>query len=205
VNKLLITIDGPAASGKGTISKLLAKKLGIFAFYTGNIYRAIALKIKLDKQDYNNIDEVLQAAQSINIDSLNHPKLNDEEIGQCASIISAYTLVRKEAYQFQRNIIDNLKSGAVIEGRDIGTVVCPEAKYKFYITADVEVRAKRRYEQLKNIGYEEVLNDLKMRDARDMNRVNAPLKPADDAIIIDNSLLTIEQTLDELIKMIKQN
>lgn len=195
-NKLLIAIDGPAASGKGTVAKLLGEKLNLPVLYTGNIYRAIAYKIWSTKKDPHDLTNMLLASNDLKLSDLeNNPLLNHEEVGQFASIIGAYPELRQATYQFQRDFIESSENGAVIEGRDIGTVICPEANYKFYITAGVEIRAKRRFTQQEKITYEVILQDLKERDNRDMNRAIAPLKPAEDAVIIDNSYLNIEETL----------
>jgi cytidylate kinase len=200
--KILIAIDGPAASGKGTVARLLGEKLSFPVLYTGNIYRAVAHKLLVNKIDPHNINEAINFAKNLKLEDLeNNPELNLEQVGQYASIIGVYPELRKATYDFQRNFITENQS-SVIEGRDIGTVICPEANFKFYITADVEVRAKRRSLQQSDIAYETILADLKLRDERDMNRAVAPLKPADDAIIIDNSEMDIKQTLNELLERI---
>ena len=196
---MLIAIDGPAASGKGTIAKLLGQKFNLPVLHTGNIYRAIAYKIWQKNQAPEELSAAISAANDLKLEDLNNLNLDQEIIGSYASIISAYPEVRDITYKFQRNFID-LSNGAIIEGRDIGTVICPEAKFKFYITADVEVRAKRRASQLENADYQTILADLKIRDERDSKRLIAPLKPADDAIIIDSSELTAQETLDEILK-----
>ncbi len=192
--KLLIAIDGPSASGKGTIARLLGEKLGLPVLYTGNIYRAIAYKVIEKNIDPHNIDEVVKIAKSLKLDDLNNPNLFDEKVGQYASIIGVYSNLRDATYRFQRDFIEE-SNGAVIEGRDIGTVICPEAAFKFYITADASVRAKRRFAQQPNSKYETILADLIVRDERDMGREVAPLKPAEGAIIIDSSNLDAKETL----------
>ncbi|MEK6734670.1 MAG: (d)CMP kinase [Pseudomonadota bacterium] len=202
--KLFIAIDGPAASGKGTIASLLAKDLNLPVLHTGNIYRAIAYKIWQSKQDPNDLKHNLIYANSLKASDLDNQNLQNEEIGKYASIISVDPSLRSATYKFQRDFIEN-SDGAVIEGRDIGTVICPEAKFKFYITADVEVRAKRRCMQQKHISYEAILADLKQRDERDLNRAVAPLKPAADAVIIDSSRMSVDQTLKEIQNIIKDN
>lgn len=202
-NKLLIAIDGPAASGKGTVAKLLGEKLNLPVLYTGNIYRAIAFKIWEAKQDPHNLENTLLAAKTLKFSDLeNNPLLNHEEVGEYASIIGSYPELRQATYQFQRDFIENAQKGAVIEGRDIGTVICPEANFKFYINADVDARAKRRFIQQQNIEYCIILDDLKKRDERDMNRAVAPLKPAIDAITIDNSYLSIKETLATILSFV---
>jgi cytidylate kinase len=202
--KVFVAIDGPAASGKGTIAKILGEDLNLPVLYTGNIYRAIAYRIWFEKQDPSDLNTVINSAKKIQLSDLSNPDLSQEEVGKIASIIGSYPDLRDVTYIFQRNFI-NKSNGAVIEGRDIGTVICPEAKYKFYITADVQVRARRRYEQIKNADYEKILADLKVRDERDQNRSIAPLKPAQDAIIIDNSKLTPAEVLSEILANIHQN
>jgi cytidylate kinase len=202
--KVFVAIDGPAASGKGTIAKILGEELNLPVLYTGNIYRAIAYRIWFEKQDPSDLNAVINSAKKIQLSDLSNPELSQEEVGKIASIIGSYPELREVTYIFQRDFI-NKSNGAVIEGRDIGTVICPEAKYKFYITADVQVRARRRYEQIKNTDYEKILADLKVRDERDQNRSIAPLKPAQDAIIIDNSKLTPAEVLSEILANIHQN
>lgn len=199
--KLLIAIDGPAASGKGTMAKLLGLKFNLPVLYTGNIYRAIAYKIWSKNKDPHDMATAITAAKELKLADLDNPNLNHEQVGQYASIIGVYPELRNITYRFQRDFIDN-SSGAVIDGRDIGTVICPEADFKFYITADVEIRAKRRAAQQIGIDYETILADLKLRDERDKNRSVAPLKPAEDAIIIDNSDMGVEETLEKIVKIL---
>ncbi|MCT4635896.1 MAG: (d)CMP kinase [Rickettsiales bacterium] len=199
--RLLIAIDGPAASGKGTIARMLGKKLNLPVLYTGNIYRAIAYKIWSASLDPHDTETAVASAKNLKLSDLDDPNLTKEEIGEYASIIGSYPELRDVTYGFQRDFIKK-EGAAVIEGRDIGTVICPEADYKFYITADVEVRAKRRVNQQPNSDYKTILADLKLRDERDQNRAVAPLKPADDAIIIDSSNLTPEETLEKIISEI---
>lgn len=199
--KVIITIDGPSASGKGTIARMLGDRLSLPVLYTGNIFRAIAQKL-IDKGiDPKDINSVVKLAKELTLEDTKNPNLSAEKIGEYASIIGVYPELRNETNIFQRNFIKESK-GAVVEGRDIGTVICPEAPYKFYITADVEIRAKRRCAQLTGTNYEDVLEDLKRRDVRDQSRLTAPLKPAKDAIIIDNSKLDAEQTLSFILKKI---
>lgn len=203
MDKLLISIDGPAASGKGTVARLLGEKLNLPVLYTGNIYRAIAFKIWLENYDPNSIVTTLESAKKLSLADLeNNPQLNEEIVGQYASIIGSFPELRQATFKFQRDFIESSTNGAVIEGRDIGTVICPEAKYKFYITAEVEVRARRRASQIHDDHYDIVLRDLIARDERDMNRPVAPLKPAKDAIIIDNSYLSIEETLAKIFSFV---
>lgn len=200
--KIYIAIDGPAASGKGTIADLLAKKLQLPVLHTGNIYRAIGYKLIENSFSPENQIQAVKFAENLQLEDLNNPNLEKENIGNYASKIAVYSDVRAATYEFQRNFIEESNQGAIIEGRDIGTVICPEANYKFYITADVEVRAKRRSLQNLNIDYQVILEDLKKRDERDSSREAAPLKPASDAIIIDSSNLTINEVINKIISMI---
>ena len=186
---------------QGTIAKLLAADLNLPVLHTGNIYRAIAYKIYQAHQDPNDQDNAVAIAKQLKIEDLEAAELNLEQVGQYASIIGSYKELRDVTYQFQRNFIDN-SNGAVIEGRDIGTVICPEASFKFYITADVQVRAKRRFADQASGNYETILNDLKERDERDTNRSVAPLKPAIDAITIDSSKLNAEETLEKILYLV---
>jgi cytidylate kinase len=197
--KLLIAIDGPSASGKGTIAKLLGEKLNLPVLYTGNIYRAVAYKVIQNNIDPHEIEKVVELAKQLTLEELENSNLTQEKVGQYASIIGVYSKVRDAMYKFQRDFIEN-SNGAVIEGRDIGTVICPEATFKFYITADSEVRARRRAAQQLGSDYETILADLKTRDERDQNREVAPLKPANDAIIIDSSRLNAKETLKVMYK-----
>ena len=199
-DRLFIAIDGPAASGKGTISRLLGAKLNLPVLYTGNIYRAIAYNVIVENQNVSE-PSVIEMARNLKLSDLDNPDLMQKKVGEYASIIGSYPKLREVTYIFQRDFINNT-DGAVIEGRDIGTVICPEADFKFYLTADVQVRAKRRFDQQSEFNFEAILTDLKQRDHRDQNREIAPLKTAKDAIIIDSSLLDVEATLDLISKYI---
>ncbi len=201
VTTLIIAIDGPSASGKGTLAKALGELLSLPVLYTGNIYRAIAYNIFKSKQDPHDAQNAILIAKKLKIEDLNNPELNLEQVGQYASIIATNQDLRDVTYLFQRQFIDNCSS-AIVEGRDIGTVICPEAEFKFYITAAVEVRAKRRAAQL-NLDYLNVLNDLKIRDERDTKREAAPLKPAKSAIIIDTSNLSIQDSLNIMLEKLR--
>ena len=202
MNKMYIAIDGPSASGKGTIAKLLGKRLNLPVLYTGNIYRAIAYKVIETKCNLIDAIGVVKLAKQLKVEDMENPNLVNEKIGQYASIIGAHPQLREATYQFQRDFIES-NDGAVIEGRDIGTVICPEANYKFYITSDVEVRAKRRHAQHLGLDYQKILEDLKIRDERDLNRAIAPLKPAKDSIIIDSSLMNVEETMSLILKQLE--
>ena len=187
---VVIAIDGPAASGKGTLARRLAEYFGFDYLDTGSLYRAVGLKLVYSGQDPHDREAAMQAAETIDADDLANPRLRQERIGNAASIVSAFPEVRGALLQFQRNFSKGRK-GAVLDGRDIGTVVCPNANFKFFITADLEARAKRRHRELSGEGieviYESVLEDLRERDERDAKRAVAPMKPANDAVVLDTS------------------
>lgn len=196
MNKITtIAIDGPAASGKGTLSRRLAEHFGLPHLDTGLIYRAVGnalLQVGLPLDDENLAKEV---AGSIDLGALDRSTLSVHEIGEAASKVAVMPGVRTALLQAQKDFADT-PPGAVLDGRDIGTVVLPDADVKLYITASPEVRAKRRHDEMikrgRNISYEAVLEDLKQRDARDMGRADAPLRPADDAYLIDTTEMDIE-------------
>ncbi len=202
---LLIAIDGPAASGKGTLAKKVAEHFDLEYLDTGKIYRALGKKI-LDKGfSSENKDMAVELAKTINLQDMSQDGLYNEYIGNAASIVAAIPEVRAELLEFQRKVARSQK-GAVLDGRDIGTVVCPEADFKFYITASIEARAERRYKQLQekenSIIYQDVFDDLKKRDDRDGGRKVAPLKQASDAIFIDTTNITAEEVLSNILDII---
>ena len=193
---IVIAIDGPAASGKGTLARRLAEHFGLDYLDTGSLYRAVGMKLIYAGKDPKNLEDALAAAKSIDAEDLANPRLRQERIGTAASIVSAYPEVRAELLEFQRNFAKNpplANKGAVLDGRDIGTVVCPDADFKFFITATLFARAKRRHRELEGEGiqviFESVLEELRERDERDEKRAIAPMHPADDAFIIDTSKL----------------
>lgn len=192
---MIIAIDGPAASGKGTLGKRLAAHYGFRHLDTGLIYRAVA-KAVLDAQAQL-ADEAKAAAFATALDpaAFGDPELKSQRVGEAASVVSAHPKVREALLTFQRNFAAG-PPGAVLDGRDIGTVICPDAHVKIFVVADPVVRAKRR--ALEMIGRGEqadealVLADILKRDERDKNRAAAPLKAAPDAVLLDNSQLDIE-------------
>lgn len=204
-----VAIDGPSGSGKSTIAKLLADKLNITYVDTGAMYRAIALHSKetgIEPVDFISEVEIDYHDDKVFLNGEDvSDKIRTEEISKLASKISKNLKVREFLVQKQRKI--SKKRSVVMEGRDIGTVVLPEADYKFYLDAGVEVRAKRRYNQLIEKGekaeFEQVLIDLKDRDFNDMNRENSPLVKAEGAIFIDSADITLEETLDKMLNTIR--
>lgn len=201
--KIIIAIDGPSASGKGTVAKKIADYFKVPYLNTGALYRGVALQMMEQKIAVEELDNYLpEIAQKLNYKDLENPKLFFENCGQVASKIAQNPKLRQALFDYQRNFVTQNLSGSVLDGRDTTTVICPEADFKFYITADVEIRAKRRYLQLKDnsplIEYSQILQQLKDRDANDLNREFAPLKIASDAIFIDNGELSIDQTFEKI-------
>ncbi|MDV4145803.1 (d)CMP kinase [Shimia sp. FJ5] len=193
-----IAIDGPAAAGKGTVSKAVAAHFGFAHLDTGLLYRAVGAKMLAG------VDPVA-AAQGLMAEDLEGEGLRSPDVAQAASKVAAIGAVRAALVDFQRAFARRA-GGAVLDGRDIGTVICPGAEAKLFVTASAEVRAERRYLELVNKGHETsreaVLADVKERDARDMERAEAPLKPAADAVVIDTSEMSIEEAVAEAIKAI---
>ncbi|KIN73582.1 (d)CMP kinase [Sulfitobacter guttiformis] len=186
-----VAIDGPAAAGKGTVSKAVAAHFGFSHLDTGLLYRAVGAKVLAGM-------DAAQAAQMLVADDLENDSLRTPAVAQAASQVAVIPQVRAALLDFQRGFAARA-GGAVLDGRDIGTVICPEAHVKLFVTASAEVRAQRRFSELSGRGItdsiEQVLADVKARDARDMERAHAPLRPADDATIIDTSRLSIEQAV----------
>ncbi len=180
-----VAIDGPAAAGKGTISKAVARHYGFRHLDTGLLYRATGQRV-LDGAD------PVAAATGLLPEDLEREGLRSAEVAEAASRVAAMPQVRAALVAFQREFA-RLGAGAVLDGRDIGTVICPEAEVKLFVTASAEERARRRHAELADgTGYEAVLADVRARDARDMDRADAPLKPAPDAAVIDTTALDID-------------
>ena len=215
---MIITVDGPAAAGKGTLSQKLADKYGLAYFDTGMVYRAVGLRMLLNNCDLNNVEVAEKEAENLTFVSMIELSKNKDfrsaKGGEAASIVSSYPGVRARLLDMQKNFAKNPTfadgtpaKGVIYDGRDTGTVICPNAKIKFFITASPEVRAKRRYDEFIAKGmdaqYDVVLSDVKKRDERDANRKDAPMKPADDAIILDTSDMGIDDVFNEAVKVIE--
>ena len=194
-----VAIDGPAAAGKGTLSKAVAAHFGFAHLDTGLLYRAVAAKTLLGVGP-------IEAAQRLTAQDLDDTDLRTPEVAQAASKVAVIPEVRAALFDFQRAFAARA-GGAVLDGRDIGTVICPDAAVKLFVTASAEVRAKRRYLELSAKGDPstpgQVLADVRARDKRDMNRAEAPLKPASDAVLIDTSELSIEAAVARAISAIE--
>lgn len=202
---VIIAIDGLSASGKGTITKATASKLGYDYLDTGLLYRKLALFV-IENQIDPSEEDVMKIITSVDFTAEAPDDIGSEKYGSMASRLGVYKRVREYLNEFQRTFPNN-RVGAVIDGRDIGTVIFPNANHKFFITANLEVRAQRRHKQLKErgnpISFQAVFEDLKARDEKDINRPISPTIPASDAIIIDNSHYTIEETVDVIYTSIK--
>ncbi|WP_120634329.1 (d)CMP kinase [Ruegeria sp. EL01] len=197
---LTVAIDGPAAAGKGTISKAVAAHFGFSHLDTGLLYRAVGRRTL---QGLNPVE----AAQTLTAEELEQGDLRTAEIAQAASKVAVVPEVRAALVDFQRAFARRA-GGAVLDGRDIGTVICPNADIKLFVTASAEVRAERRFLELEAKGAEvtrdQVLTDVRERDARDSERSAAPMKAADDAILLDTSDLSIEAALAKAIEIIEK-
>lgn len=186
-----IAIDGPAAAGKGTISKAVAAHFNMAHLDTGLLYRAVGARMLAG-------EDAVVAARTLVAEDLENDSLRTQDVAQAASKVAVIGDVRAALLDFQRAFARRA-GGAVLDGRDIGTVICPQAEVKLFVTASAEVRARRRYDELVSRGQpadlEAVTADVKARDARDMERAEAPLKPAQDAVLIDTSDKTIDEAV----------
>jgi CMP/dCMP kinase len=191
---MIIAVDGPAAAGKGTIARALARHFGFHFLDTGSLYRMVGLAVLRAGHDPANRAAAIAAARSLNPGQFRDEDLRSEQVGGAASIVAVIPEVREALLDFQRAFARK-KPGAVLDGRDIGTVVCPNADVKLYVTASPEVRATRRQIELGATSYEEVLADIRARDERDSQRATAPLIPAADAIVIDTSDMPVETAI----------
>jgi cytidylate kinase len=196
---VIIAIDGPAASGKGTLARLLARHYGLPHLDTGLLYRAVALGLLKAGTDIHDVLAAESAARSLSTDQLNDPRLRDEKTGEVAAIVSAMPGVRAALLDYQRAFARQ-PGGAVLDGRDVGTVICPEADAKLFVTATAAVRARRRADELTARGEAadegRILEDIEARDRRDAERAVAPLRPAADAHLLDTSNLSIEAAFE---------
>ena len=200
--RLVIAVDGPAASGKGTLARRLADHFGLKYLDTGSLYRAVGMRVVYAGKDPHDVAASIAAARAIQDHDLANPKIRSERIGQAASIVSAIPEVREALLEYQRQFAAN-PSGAVLDGRDIGTVICPDADFKFFITASLEARAKRRHKELQEYGitveYDSVVKELTVRDKRDAERAVAPLVAANDALTIDTSSFSAQSVFEQVL------
>jgi cytidylate kinase len=202
---MIIAVDGPAASGKGTIARALAKRYGLPHLDTGLLYRAVAANVQRLELDPT-IEADAVAATDFDDHLLDDPELRSDEIGKNASVVSAHPLVRAALFHRQRRFAHQ-PGGAVLDGRDIGTVIAPDAEAKLFIRATPMIRAKRRHAELRERGsqvsLDRVLADIRARDLRDSTRGIAPMTPADDAALLDTSFLSIDAAIQRAIALVE--
>jgi cytidylate kinase len=215
VKPFIIAIDGPNGSGKGTLARNLGRELNFPMLDTGLLYRGVGYLMLQKSHDLKDDKEALHCADElhelINTDILGKPELRSIECGNAASIVSAYPSVRQSLFDLQRGFAlhpPGDAKGAILDGRDIGTVICPDADAKFFVTAQPEIRAERRareeYGEAWEKHFKDVLQMTMERDKRDSERVIAPLKPATDAVIIDTSHITAEDVLSAVLEIVKK-
>ncbi len=206
---IVIAVDGPAASGKGTLARKIAAHYGFAYLDTGSLYRAVGHAVRASGGDPADETAALAAAEALDISKIDDKAIRTPEAGEAASLVAAMPPVRAAILHFQRDFAAHPpggKAGAVLDGRDIGTVVCPDAQAKLFVIARPEIRARRRWLELKNSGSEltetQVLDDIKERDRRDAERATSPMKPADDAHLLDTSDLSIEAAFGAAVTII---
>ncbi|GGD95659.1 cytidylate kinase [Tsuneonella deserti] len=202
---MIIAVDGPTASGKGTIARALAAHFGLPHLDTGLLYRAVGRQVFLDGGDPDDGGDALAATSFPDL-LLHDPHLRSEETGGLASRVSVHPAVRQALFERQR-VFATQAGGAVLDGRDIGTVIAPDADVKLFVTASVEARAERRWKEMRDAGIEVALSDIaadiRRRDERDSNRADAPLRVAEGAFVIDNSAMTREQATAAAIEAVE--
>lgn len=220
MKKIIIAIDGPAASGKGTLARNLAEKLNLAHMDTGALYRAVAFEISKTGLSVRDKKDAIAAAKALRkkiesaqrpADILGRPVLREDRFGRDASVIAVIPEIREILADLQKDFArapGEGFAGAVLDGRDIGTVICPEADIKLYIVADTEIRAQRRMKELQSKGisvtYDAVLDDMRKRDARDEGRKTAPLTPAADAVLLDTTHLLESEALERALEIVRE-
>lgn len=220
---MIIAIDGPSGAGKSTLGKMLAKKLGLLYLDTGAMYRAVALAVLRSGVNFDEHSRVVELAENAKIELLGDPdslrvlldsedvsaEIRTLEVAQAASVVSTISDVRKIMVRHQREIGEAAPKGCVLEGRDIGSVVFPNADIKFFLTAKPEARARRRFEEDRSKGrvstYEQTLAEINERDQRDVSREDSPLTISDDAVVIDTSELDLTEVFDTMLTSIENH
>ncbi|EAP90030.1 cytidylate kinase [Oceanicaulis sp. HTCC2633] len=204
---VIIAVDGPLASGKGTIARALGARFGVPHLDTGALYRAVAVAMIEKGLPPEDADAAEEVARTLDVNAIDEGKIRTAGAGVAASVVSAHPRVRAALLDVQR-IFANQPGGAVLDGRDIGTVICPDADVKLFVTADEESRAWRRRAELVNrgedISFEQVLGQLRQRDARDASRAYAPMLKADDAIELDTSEMSVDEAVREAIRLVEE-
>ncbi|WP_448949881.1 (d)CMP kinase [Labrys neptuniae] len=205
---MIIAIDGPAASGKGTLAKRLAQHLNLPHLDTGLLYRAVGRAAIDNGLDLEDADATAEIADGLDVARLDENRLRGRQMGEAASVVAAHPKVRKALLDLQRRFAHQ-RGGAVLDGRDIGTVIAPGAEVKIFVTADAEIRARRRHLELEKRGdapsFESVLADIRKRDARDAGRADAPLKPAPDAHVLDTTALDVESAFAAALALVERH
>lgn len=203
---LTIAIDGPAASGKGTLAKRIAAHYGLACLDTGLLYRAVGRDVLEAGSSLDDEKAAAAAARALDPATLDDPGLRLPDMGDAASVVAKFASVRTALLDFQRDVAAQ-EPGAVLDGRDIATVVLPDADVKIFVTADVEVRARRRHQEQvargEPVSFERTLETIRDRDARDMGRKDAPLRQADDALLLDTTRLGIEEALQAALDIVR--
>jgi cytidylate kinase len=203
---MVIAIDGPAASGKGTLARRLAAHYGLPHLDTGLLYRAVARALLDAGRALDDEEAATEAARGLDLARFDEARLRGRAMGEAASVVSAFGPVRDALLAYQRRFAAASKS-AVLDGRDIGTVICPDATVKLYVTASAEERARRRYAELlaraESAEYEAILADIRRRDERDQSRSVAPLRPAEDAILLDTTDLDADGAFRAAVRLIE--
>jgi cytidylate kinase len=203
---MIIAIDGPAASGKGTLARRLAERYGLPHLDTGLLYRAVAASLIAADRNLNDVEAANAAARGLGLTEFDEERLRGREMGEAASIVAAMPQVRAALIEAQRRFARR-PGGAVLDGRDIGTVICPEAEVKIFVTASPEARAQRRALEIAARGekanYATILADIARRDARDSQRADAPLRAAPDAVRLDTTAMSVEAAFTESLRIVE--
>ncbi len=219
---MIIAIDGPSGAGKSTLGKMLAKKLGLLYLDTGAMYRAVALAVRRADLEFGEIETIAAVAENAKIELIGEPDamkvfldgddvsidIRTLEIAQAASVVSTISEVRRIMVEHQRLIGLSAPNGCVLEGRDIGSVVFPNADIKFFLTAKPEARARRRHTEDQSKGristYEQTLAEINERDERDVNRIDSPLTISEDAVVIDTSELDLSEVFEQMLERVRE-
>lgn len=219
---MIIAIDGPSGAGKSTLGRMLAKKLGLLYLDTGAMYRAVALSVLRKGVGFAEVDKIAEIAETVDIQLVGEPdslkifldgddvttEIRTLEVAQAASVVSTISQVRRIMVEHQRTLGQKDPNGCVLEGRDIGSVVFPNADFKFFLTAKPEARALRRFTEDQAKGrvstYEQTLAEINERDERDVSREDSPLTIAEDAIVIDTSELDLTEVFDQMLAVMRE-
>lgn len=219
---MIIAIDGPSGAGKSTLGKMLAEKFDLLYLDTGAMYRAVGLAVLQNNLNFEETGKIAEIAKNSEIKLVGEPEslqvfldgrdvsteIRTTQVGQAASIVSTISEVRKILVEHQRSLGESSKTGAILDGRDIGSVVFPNADVKFFLTAKPEARARRRFEEDSEKGratsYEQTFAEIKQRDERDVSREDSPLVIAEDAVVIDTSEMDLSEVFEQMLKVIEE-